>query len=480
MWIQAETANTDLTASAVHKQGFNSVSHSSSRGGAKHKEVVIYRPSQAIVRYMVVYRAAKLQTVERQLRFEKMWSSNSGKRQKLSFQKADVEKLIEDTIQGNDSQREKALEELGSLCRDDCKSGARQLDDNTGFWKACVRLLQTSTCEPLHWFVLRLFHNYAYDTALAQMVLHKSCGNHSLLPMLSCANEAVVQKAAIAICNMSQACEPVVSGDDGLNCASELVQSLQKAKENLTKIYIICALRNFLSAENLRPELQDQAFKVVPIVGKVLESDAYKSKMWLDSVLGFFDNLATKSTLSGQSFVTKVEALLSAMEKVFNGHVKPEVAWSTDSKKQFYRCLLSITVKGGDSFWTTPRVRSFNQGIREDLEQMLEDGDDAFFAVQTLPRNHSLCHAVLHAEHGHDSLCTMFGKFVQRYQGCDSCNKHMMAFWCAQALLASYRKSGSSAGKIGGMDIDFLKGVKNTKDSGAWTTVTGSIGGDHD
>ena len=208
-----------LDAATVRRRGHDSVTKFSDRDTGRETEVVIYDPARAVVRYIVVYRGVKLQTVERQLRFETRWKQAGSMTAPLKFASTDWAKLSRNVQTGDAKEQEDSLELLGSLCRDDCQRGARNLDSSTSLWRRCFEIVETSASEPIVWFTLRLFHNYAFDCCQAQLVLHKVGGVERLFGALRSANEAIIQKAAIAMCTCI-AIDPVSDGGVSLRSAN--------------------------------------------------------------------------------------------------------------------------------------------------------------------------------------------------------------------------------------------------------------------
>lgn len=485
-----ESVSPDLTLHSVSAAGCQSVSHYSTHNGEQQREVVVYRPDQALVRYMVVYRAAKLQTTDRQIRFEKQWQSKS-QRKKKSFAAANVEELLENAIEGRQKDQETSLDELGSLCRDDCSVGARCLDDKDGFWKSCFRILQITTCEPVHWFILRLFHNYAYDNSTAQGVLHRCGGTLALLPVLESSNEAIVQKASIAMCNMSQGCSAAVTGRYGFQCTEALVNACGKASENLTKIYIVCGLRNFLSSSGakLEPDLRSKLLRLVPSISKTLMADGYRNQMWLSAIIEFGENLvASLASDDLPLFATKGSTFLSAVARVFSGDVRHPVDWHNSEHTALYRALVLITSTcKSTAVWSTSLCKQFEFGIRDDLKRLLrKDGMSKkkfqasleFFMLSQLLR---FSPALSRTVFGGDSILTnSIGKFMKTHVGtCDDLYRSGNTLYFLGIAL-KYVLHSSKAAQIGGLDEAFLSSIHEPAQKHSWTLKTGSIGGDGD
>ena len=384
-----------LTGEGIAARGYNSVTHVTGSSGQKHEEAVIYDPSRAVVKYVVLYRGARLQTVERQLLFEKRWASgiNPQRKEKHAFGH-ETDSILQAIMQGTDKDQETGLDKLGSLCRDDCKVGARVLDRKDAFWGFVMRMLMQGTSDPLIWFCLRLVHNYAYENKDAQAVLQRHGGPRQLIRVLNSSNEAIVQKAAIAMCNMSQNCADAVAGQAGFECILALAKKFTAVSEQLTKVYIIAALRNFLTAsadlERLEPDLN----VVTATLPDIIATTSYKQKMWLRSTLDYLGNLiyccnSQKREPDLGKLARDLSTVLQDLYCAPRSEEDTEVAWDTNALKSFYKFLIhgsnEVTLADGRNkqFWTTL--------AKNVMLYITEDGRSGhsplFFASQALKRH---------------------------------------------------------------------------------------------
>ena len=389
--LKVDAPDRTLTGESIEARGYSSVTHVSGVGGKLHEEAVVYDPTRAVVKYVVLYRGARLQTVERQLLFEKRWASgiNPQRKEKHTFGH-DTISIIQAVMQGTDKDQEAGLDKLGSLCRDDCTVGARALDGEDGFWGFVMRMMLSGTSDPIIWFCLRLVHNYAYENTAAQAVLQRHGGPRQLIRVLNSSNEAIVQKAAIAMCNMSQDCEGAIAGQAGFDCIQALAKKLPAVSEQLTKVYIIAALRNFLS-ESANLHVLEPCLNIVTAeLPAIIAVTSYKHSMWLRSTLDYLSNLAFSCTKQKRKHnFGRLAADLSGI--LHDLYCAPrdrdtDVAWDVASLESFFKFLLHCG--------NTPLIHSkqFWTALGKGLMGYIADGDSPrgntpmFFAAQVMHR----------------------------------------------------------------------------------------------
>ncbi len=303
-----------MTLAKLKADGFDSLSLENTNAGVKMDEVVVYHPNQAVARYVLQYRKIKVISVKWSLAQEAHYrSSRATKSRRLSHDEVSqhVQTLLDASGHASEtSQMDVPLQALGDFCRDYSKDDgrgpcARLLDERGDLWNMVLRTCHTNPNEVIQWACLRLLHNYAKDSAQAQETLQRYQGCVHVATCLNAAtNEGVLQKAAIALCNMSSECPTALQDDSGRTASAALAGALERAGQDMSRIYVTCALRNFVSVkidDQRTIERILQCMNDCPggsaIAGRgtgVLDTTVHSASRldwWLKGALQFFENL---------------------------------------------------------------------------------------------------------------------------------------------------------------------------------------------
>ena len=365
--------NNHIDSAWLSKQGYDSVRNKYTKKGSSFNDYVVYRPNQAIVRYMIEFRIARLQTAKMAAKIESKWQQSHASRKRERFRDASVAQHIYAVGNGTDAEQEAALDTLGNLCRDD-PDGARQLDTQSGLWTACFRNINHSVCEPVIWFTCRLFHNYAFNNIAAQKVLMSNGSITTLKTCLLARNEAIVQKAAIAICNMTTDVAQDFDVDAAEGVALALLKGFESVSEDLTKIYIVCGLRNLMARDTSKGCCQ-QLLRMALGVAQVLENSGYLLGMWTCSCLHFLSNLCLQldNHAMKEALYENAAMLVPCLQNVFTrGHK----SWDEDCSAVLMKFVLlqDCARKRGGLFFTMHGSDTFTEKW---LEVLLAACNDA-------------------------------------------------------------------------------------------------------
>ena len=316
-----------MTLAKLNAQGYDSLSLENPSAGVKMDEVVVYHPHQAVARYILQYRKIKVISVKWALDQEHHYqSSQTHKSPRLSRDQVaqHVQKLLDASGHASETnQMDEPLQALGSFCRDyrkdDGRPSARLLDARGDLWNMVLRTCRENPNEVVQWACLRLLHNYAKDSAVAQESLQRYQGCLHVATCLNKAtNEGVLQKAAIALCNMSSECPAALQDDSGRAATIALAGALERAGQDMSRIYVVCALRNFVSVEVQVQGTIKQILSCMnntsggtPLADRgtgVLDTLLYSANRldwWLKGMLQFFENLTQSLSPSQRTQLCK-------------------------------------------------------------------------------------------------------------------------------------------------------------------------------
>eukprot|EP00049_Salpingoeca_infusionum_P006370 m.105862 g.105862 ORF g.105862 m.105862 type:complete len:1006 (-) comp13288_c0_seq4:132-3149(-) len=230
--------------------GFDSAMYHNKRFG--WDEHIVFDGRAAVPRYLVQYRRAMVVTIDGAVNaFQRF---NHSKANSARYSEAQVDTWCSRVVEHDSEQLENSLMHLGDYCRD-C-APARYLLSKKGLWSQVINLIDVGTNDVWIWFALRLCHNFAFEFPDGQSMLMLQGVATACVKRLAEGNsESVIQKAAITLCN-------VVAEFKGSE--SEAIAGIEEAmleclkgqqREQLTVIYLICALGNYMTDWNQEKHL---------------------------------------------------------------------------------------------------------------------------------------------------------------------------------------------------------------------------------
>jgi len=294
-----------------------------------------------------------------------------------------------------------------------------------------------------------------------------------------------VDSAAVAAANagnMSQECSDALKAPTCHGCIEALSNAGCNAGEDLTKIYITCALRNFLSSADPVPSSATGAFRalatVTPKLCYALVESGYRQAMWLKSSLDFLTNLymnVVKSATRSSSSLDIYKAapfLPRAISDIYTERMPHPVQLGGGALKSLGIFFGTVDRAYRQKAWMT---RGVQKRLAQDLERFIgiaesslgRDGrDDAgylFWFTQTMYLNSTS------AADWDKRAVQCAARFVQNSARCG--HKGAGGF-LSKVLLASF-PTGS---KIGGVERSVLQEVGLRKGEPFKAKATGSIG----
>ena len=281
---------------------------------------------------------------------------------------------------------------------------------------------------------------------------------------------------------MSQECPDALEAPTCHRCIEALSNAGCNAGEDLTKIYVTCALRNFLSSADPVPSSATGAFRalatVTPKLCHALVESGYRQAMWLKSSLDFLTNLhmnVLKSATRSSTSIDIYEAapyLPGAISEIYSDRMPNPVQLGGGGLRSLGIFFASVDRAYRQKAW---RTRAVQKRLAQDFERVMvgilrgkrevgkDDANYLFWFSQTMYLNSTS------AAEWDSRAVQCAARFVQNsarlgYKGAGGYLSHV--------LLASF----PTGPKIGGVERSVLQEVGILKAAAFKAKATGSIG----